>query len=162
MMLVPWLTYLAGESLGFSGIVSIMFCGIPIVKYGLPNITSWGRKVTKSFYKVIAHNLEALTFNLIGIGIFGFDLPYKSLGGFFIFGAFISLSIARAANVALCSWIINKFSTGKLTRSQQIVLWFSGFRGAMGTPIVFAFPIKTSFGSTGSIVTWSHSGIVLQ
>ncbi len=42
MILVPWVSYLLGEGLSLSGIVSIMFCGIAMARYALPNLSENG------------------------------------------------------------------------------------------------------------------------
>jgi len=45
MILIPWVSYLVGEGTGLSGIVVIMFCGITITKYALPNLTKISKRV---------------------------------------------------------------------------------------------------------------------
>lgn len=45
MFIVPWVSYLIAEALEFSGIVSIIFCGISMARYAIPNLSKSGRKV---------------------------------------------------------------------------------------------------------------------
>ncbi len=47
LIIVPWFSYLVAEGLKMSGIVSILFCGITMAKYTLPNVSESGRKVNK-------------------------------------------------------------------------------------------------------------------
>ena len=49
MILVPWVSYLVGEGFGLSGIICIMFCGISMAKYALPNLSEPGKKVKSKF-----------------------------------------------------------------------------------------------------------------
>lgn len=74
-----------------SGIVGIMFCGIAMARYALPNLSENGLKVNitknnkiiilfqimKKLYHTLAYNFENIVFIFIGIGFFGFDLAYK-------------------------------------------------------------------------------------
>jgi len=43
---MPWICYLLAESLHLSGIVAILFCGIGMSRYTLPNLTKQGAIVT--------------------------------------------------------------------------------------------------------------------
>lgn len=75
-----------------SGIVGIMFCGIAMARYALPNLSENGLKVKalekfinnrfvkimKKLYHTLAYNFENIVFLFIGIGFFGFELAYKS------------------------------------------------------------------------------------
>lgn len=45
MFIIPWVSYLIAEALEFSGIVSIIFCGISMARYAIPNLSKSGRKV---------------------------------------------------------------------------------------------------------------------
>ena len=60
-----------------SGILSIIFCGITMARYALPNITESGKRINKRFYHTLAYNFENLVFLFIGIGIVSFDLAWK-------------------------------------------------------------------------------------
>jgi len=39
MFLIPWLSYLIAEGFSLSGIVSIIFCGISMARYAVPNLS---------------------------------------------------------------------------------------------------------------------------
>jgi len=60
--------------LELSGIVSIMACGISLVRYAYPNVTEISRNSNKKLYHVLAYNSENIVFLFIGIGIVSFDL----------------------------------------------------------------------------------------
>lgn len=83
MFIIPWVSYLIAEALEFSGIVSIIFCGISMARYAIPNLSKSGRKVLIKFnynksiskiYHSLSFTFENLTFLFIGIGLIGFDL----------------------------------------------------------------------------------------
>jgi len=60
-----------------SGIVSIMFCGIAMARYALPNVSVNGRKVNKRLYSTLSYTFENLVFMFIGIGLVSFDLAWE-------------------------------------------------------------------------------------
>ena len=86
MILVPWVSYLVGEGFGLSGIICIMFCGISMAKYSLPNLSEPGKKVkskfnvylkllklTKKLYSTLGSAFENMVFLFIGLGFFSFS-----------------------------------------------------------------------------------------
>ena len=68
---------LFNKMLSLSGIVSIVFCGIAMARYSLPNVTEAGKRVNKRLYHTVAYICENLVFVFIGVGIVAFDLPWK-------------------------------------------------------------------------------------
>lgn len=44
-VIIPWVCYLISQAVGYSGIVSIVFCGIVMAKYALPNLSESGKEV---------------------------------------------------------------------------------------------------------------------
>lgn len=42
---IPWVSYLIAETLKLSGIVSIIFCGITMARYTLPNVSEHGKVI---------------------------------------------------------------------------------------------------------------------
>ena len=77
ILIVPWVTYLIAEGFGMSGIVSIIFCGISMARYAIPNLGPDGRKLTSSFYHSLAYNFENSVFIFIGVGFVGFNLNWS-------------------------------------------------------------------------------------
>jgi len=87
---IPIIAYLLGESLHLSGIVAILFCGIGMSRYTLPNLSKNGKsvilysfnhnlnKLTTQFYNVVGTILEHSVFLFIGIAVFSFSHPLKS------------------------------------------------------------------------------------
>ncbi|CAD8044287.1 unnamed protein product [Paramecium primaurelia] len=132
MFIVPWVSYLIAEALEFSGIVSIIFCGISMARYAIPNLSKSGRKSISKTYHSLSSTFENLTFLFIGIGLIGFDLYWDQMGvGLFLI-TFFAILFARLANIVSMSFIANWFrSANKINKNQQVFLWFSGFRGAM-------------------------------
>lgn len=60
-----------------SGIVSIVFCGISMARYVLPNVSDNSKKVNKRLYHTLAYTFENLVFIFMGIGFVSFDLAWQ-------------------------------------------------------------------------------------
>ncbi|KRX04262.1 hypothetical protein PPERSA_11386 [Pseudocohnilembus persalinus] len=77
LVIIPWVSYLIASMFNMSGILSIMFCGISMARYTMPNVTEQGKAINKRFYHTLAYNFENLVFLFIGIGIISFDLAWE-------------------------------------------------------------------------------------
>lgn len=108
----------------------------------------------KKLYHTLAYNFENIVFLFIGIGFFGFELAYKffffyfflsqsanplrDMGAMLFICSFLAINLARYFMVFLISEILNFYRTvNKITPTFKFVMWFSGFRGAMGFPFSF-------------------------
>lgn len=109
LFVIPWVSYLIAEGFQLSGIVSIMFCGISMARYALPNVGENGIKVNNRFYHTLAYNCENLVFLFIGIGIVCFKLAWAKMGFFFFFFCFIAFNLARLVNIEICSYLLNRY-----------------------------------------------------
>ncbi|KAL4493449.1 hypothetical protein ABPG72_007457 [Tetrahymena utriculariae] len=132
LFLIPWVSYLIAEVLKLSGIVSIMFCGIAMARYALPNVSENSRKVNKKLYHTLAYTFENLVFIFIGIGLVSFDLAWKETGvSLFILG-FLIINLARYFNIEIITYMLNRYrAKNKVNKTFRFIMWFSGFRGAM-------------------------------
>ncbi|EGR30074.1 sodium hydrogen, putative [Ichthyophthirius multifiliis] len=132
LTIIPWVSYLVAEGLQLSGIVSIVFCGIAMVRYALPNVTENNQKVNKRLYNILAYTFENLVFIFIGVGFVCFDLAWKEMGVSLFVCAFLIINLARYINVETVSYFLNKYRTTNIVNKNfRFILWFSGFRGAM-------------------------------
>ena len=62
--------------MNLSGIVTIIFCGISMTRYALPNVTAFHEKLNNKFYHTIAHSCENIIFIFIGLGIVSLELAW--------------------------------------------------------------------------------------
>ncbi|EAS03124.2 transporter, monovalent cation:proton antiporter-2 (CPA2) family protein (macronuclear) [Tetrahymena thermophila SB210] len=132
LFLIPWVSYLIAEVLKLSGIVSIMFCGIAMARYALPNVSENSRKVNKKLYNTLAYTFENLVFIFIGIGLVSFDLAWKEMGASLFILGFLIINLARYFNIEIITYMLNRYRTkNKINKTFRFIMWFSGFRGAM-------------------------------
>lgn len=67
------------------------------------------------------------------------------MGAMLFICSFLSINLARYLMVAIIGEILNFYRfSNKITSSFKNVIWFSGFRGAMGY-ILFSFKFNKSF-----------------
>ena len=93
-------------------------------------------------YETVAHSAETLVFIFLGLGLFAFNHPYKQMGWAMVPLTIFNLCIARALNVGIVSYLVNKSrTTKKINRKFQFVMWVSGLRGAMA----YALALKSTF-----------------
>lgn len=146
----PWVCYLVAEAFKLSGIVSILFCGIIMARYTVPNLSDLSRAVVGKAYSVCAHAAEILVFIFLGLGLFSFDLSFSKLGVGLFIATFLATLIARGCNVLTCSAVLNRFRTHKISSSFKLVIWVSAPRGA----VAFALAISAQhvLGQEGEIM----------
>jgi len=132
MIFVPWVSYLVGEGLELSGIVCIMFCGISMAKYALPNLSEPGKRLTRKLYSTMGTAFENLVFIFMGFGFFTFPISFENVGYALLIFSFVIIIFSRFVQIKLLSTILNNFRTqSKINERFQFVMFYSGFRGAM-------------------------------
>jgi len=149
MIIIPWVAYLIGEGFNLSGVVVLLFCGISITKYALPHLTPSGKKLTQNLYHTLSSASENLVFLFIGIGFFSFEHHWKKFNWIIFLLSFIIIIASRHIQVMLISRITNMFrKEKKIPKSHQMVMSYSGFRGAM------AFALATN-----AVKTYEDNGV---
>ena len=92
----------------FSGIVSILFCGIIISRYSLLNLNEKSFEIVNKLCSTVSELFEKIAFLIIGVSVFAFEYPLKDIGFLNYFVCFCILLIARFFNIYILSFIINK------------------------------------------------------
>jgi len=101
--------------------------------YAMENITQQARDNITEIYHTVASNFESLAFIFIGLSVFGFEHNLSSIGWDTIILNFLVLLFARYCNIYGVSYILSFFKSTQISPTFQFVMWFSGFRGAMGS-----------------------------
>ncbi|VDL99954.1 unnamed protein product [Schistocephalus solidus] len=130
LILLAYLSYILGDCLGWSGLISMVGCGLVQAAYAFNNISNDSRVALRQIVKQIAEVCESLIFFLIGISLFISDLRWSS--GFCLWGIVICV-IVRALVVLLLSWLINFFRINDMSISfrEQFILVYGSLRGAV-------------------------------
>ena len=172
LVLFPYAAYMLSEGLGLSGIVSILFCGIVMAYYTTQNLSRRTKEASFDFFRVLASLSETFVFVYMGISFFTLDVTlttFISYVKFFVL-SLIACLVARAANVFPAARIANSLGLaprtrsgrrGKIPRSYQVMLWFSGLRGAIAFALALDAKEKLG-GEAGNVILTSTLLIVLS
>ncbi|XP_032082264.1 sodium/hydrogen exchanger 7 isoform X2 [Thamnophis elegans] len=134
--LMSWSTFLLAEACGFTGVVSVLFCGITQAHYTYNNLSVESRSRTKQLFEVLHFLAENFIFSYMGLALFTFQKHVFS--PVFIIGAFLAVFLGRAAHIYPLSFFLNLGRRHKISWNFQHMMMFSGLRGAMA----FALSIR--------------------
>ena len=132
-----FLTFTAAERLGFSGICALFVCGVLCRHYAYHNLSGDAKGAATSLFLTLAALCETALSTLLGVALFDYvvwpdmwDLSLACL-------TLPVLFVARAFNIfplsALANWLRRgrKHQQRAITWPMQVVMWFSGMRGAL-------------------------------
>ncbi|CAH8604345.1 unnamed protein product [Heterobilharzia americana] len=139
MLLLAYFSYIMADCVGWSGIISMIGCGLIQAAYAFHNI---GEKYLKSVHlltKMLAEVSEAVIFLFLGIQVISYKLEWHT--GFIIWGTILCL-LSRSIVIFSITAIVNyvNIDETKITLAQQIVLIYGGLRGA----VAFALAVLIS------------------
>uniref|UniRef100_A0A4W4DNL7 Sodium/hydrogen exchanger n=1 Tax=Electrophorus electricus TaxID=8005 RepID=A0A4W4DNL7_ELEEL len=171
--LMSWSTFLLAEACGFTGVVSVLFCGITQAHYTYNNLSEESTKCTKQLFEVLHFLAENFIFSYMGLALFTFQ--NHVFCPIFIIGAFIAIFIGRASNIYPLSFLLNLGRRHKIGRNFQHMMMFAGLRGAMAfalairdtatyarqmmfttTLLIVFFTVWVFGGGTTPMLSWLH------
>uniref|UniRef100_A0A914Z5V6 Sodium/hydrogen exchanger n=1 Tax=Panagrolaimus superbus TaxID=310955 RepID=A0A914Z5V6_9BILA len=149
-LLFPYLAYLIAELGHYSGILSIVVCGLFMKPYVRRNMGEDATITVKYFLKTIASHSEAMIFIFLGLSTFSRNHTWDP---WFIAVTVASCFIYRFIGTYLFSAICNKFRVEKIGLVEQFIMAYGGLRGAICYGLVMtldkdSIPAKDMFVST--------------
>lgn len=145
-MLAAWASYLLGEEIGVSGVISTVACGIVIGWFQHEVLTASVRMRGTAFWQVVIFALEALVFILIGLSLRG---VLARMGGTENTLATTGPAVAAVVAAVVVSrfvWVYGAEAVRALVtrtafdaRSSTIVGW-AGMRGVVTLAVALALP----------------------
>ncbi|KAF7635019.1 Sodium/hydrogen exchanger [Meloidogyne graminicola] len=133
LLMFAYLPYGFAESFSLSGIMAILFCAIIMSQYTHLNISPITQITFQQTFRTISFVAETCTFAYLGLALFTIELIlYKIL-----------LFVSRAASVFPLSSLVNRFSKTKISMKNQIIMWFSGMRGAVALALALHMEVET-------------------
>ncbi|KAI5062725.1 hypothetical protein GOP47_0023264 [Adiantum capillus-veneris] len=161
VVLFPYFSYMLAESVGLSGIVAILFCGVVMKHYMFPNLSINAQAFTSSFFELISSLAETFVFIYMGLDIAIEDQSWSHVG--FIFFSIIFMVVARAANVFPCAYLVNLIRplSRQIPLKHQKALCFSGLRGAMAFALALQSTHDLPEGHGRTIFTATTAIVVL-
>ncbi|XP_019752341.1 sodium/hydrogen exchanger 7 isoform X1 [Hippocampus comes] len=171
--LMSWSTFLLAEACGFTGVVSVLFCGITQAHYTYNNLSGESTKRTKQLFEVLHFLAENFIFSYMGLALFTFQNHIFS--PIFITGAFVAIFLGRALNIYPLSFLLNLGRRHKIKGNFQHMMMFAGLRGAMAfalairdtatyarqmifttTLLIVFFTVWVFGGGTTPMLSWLH------
>ncbi|VDD78602.1 unnamed protein product [Mesocestoides corti] len=130
ILLMSYFSYIMGETLGWSGIISMIGCGLVQADYAFHNISASSLTTVRTMIKEIAEIGESFIFFLIGVQLFSAEIQWNT--GFCLWGL-VACLVARTIVVFALTFIINWINLNSLrvTLRQQAILIYGGLRGAV-------------------------------
>ena len=144
--LMSYSTFLIAESVGLTGIVTVLFCGISQAHYTYNNLTKESQVATKQIFGLLNFLAENFIFIYMGLTVFTFEDHHWDPG--FIAWTFLACAISRACNIYPLSFILNLRRSKKIQPKAQHMLFFSGLRGA----VAFALAIRNTEGTVRQLM----------
>ncbi|KAJ3203903.1 hypothetical protein HDU82_006225, partial [Entophlyctis luteolus] len=156
LILFAYISYLLADVLGLTGIISIFFCGIAMAHYAAGNLSEEARKASKVTLRLLAFVCETFIFLYLGLGLlsFGSKASYDPL---MIIFACVAILVSRT-HVFVILGIKNlllkhqakdalhpEATTSPVPMNQQILIWFSGLRGAVAFALGVTFLEQDAF-----------------
>mmetsp|Transcript_38347 Transcript_38347/g.98738 ORF Transcript_38347/g.98738 Transcript_38347/m.98738 type:complete len:536 (-) Transcript_38347:133-1740(-) len=148
LVLFPYIAWMLAQGAGLSGIVSILFCGILMAHYCYNNLSPSAQDHSRRLFKIVATLAELFIFIYLGLALFSFDEFWDCAAASSTISEHVSLIIVtiliclvtRVMNVLPNIAIVNAFRPKhhKINAKFQLVIWYSGLRGAMA----FALSVK--------------------
>ncbi|CAF1312049.1 unnamed protein product [Adineta ricciae] len=154
-VLMSYSTFLASEAAGLTGIVAVLFCGIFQAHYTYNNLSIESKQRTRDLFELF--NFLAENFIFIYIGITLFTFPSQQWDIRFIILSIMAIALARTLCIVLLSFILNLARKNPISWQWQMMLIFSGLRGAFA----FALAIRNVSTHARSLMYTTTSVIVI-
>jgi len=146
IILFAYLSYIVASICHFSGLIAIFFCGITMSDYTWMNFSEVGKMSVHRCVLAVAYCAETMIFVYLGTSLFSFRHHYKAE---MIFLTLLLCFGARFIGIFGLTPIVNLGRKRKITLREQVVLWFSGLRGA----IAFALSVELFHISEGDEIS---------
>ncbi len=127
---MSYLAYILAETIHWSGIISLIGCGVMQKRYAFPNISKKSYTTVKYSVKTLASFSDCIIFLFLGIVAFKDTLVFKPVG--FILWTIVLCLVIRFIGVFSLSWIINKRRIKQISYKEQFIMAYGGLRGAVG------------------------------
>ncbi|KJH51114.1 sodium/hydrogen exchanger 3 [Dictyocaulus viviparus] len=140
LLVFAYIPYGFAEAVSLSGIMAILFCGITMSQYTQQNISPVTQITFRQTFRTISFVAETSTFAYIGMAFFTIKLNFQPS---LIFWSIVLCLVSRALNIFPISYAVNKCRREvQISMKNQIVLWFSGMRGAVCFALVLYMEVE--------------------
>ncbi|XP_075567405.1 sodium/hydrogen exchanger 4 [Pelecanus crispus] len=138
VFMFSYLSYLSAETLYISGILAMTACAVTMKKYVEENVSQNSYTTIKYFMKMLSSVSETLIFMFMGVSTVGKNHEWNWA---FICFTLLFCLIWRTLSVFALFYISNKFRTYPFTFKDQLIISYSGLRGASSFSLAFLLPV---------------------
>ncbi|XP_029648211.1 Na(+)/H(+) exchanger beta isoform X1 [Octopus sinensis] len=150
---LAFLSYLLAEMFAFSGIISLIGCGLIQAQYAFNNITRKSKTTVKYFAKVASTATEIVIFLFLGLALVEPNHEWHT--GFVLWTIFLCL-IYRFIIVYIITFLLNNldmYRVRKVGYDEQFIMSYGGLRGAVCFSLVATldpskYPLRNLFVTT--------------
>ncbi|VDK20845.1 unnamed protein product [Taenia asiatica] len=130
LILMSYIAYMVGDLFGWSGIISMIVCGVFQAAYAFRNLAPLEVILLRNAVEQISSICEAVIFLLLGLEVMATHLIWHT--GFIITAVILCL-FARALITFILSAIVNhnKPRHSQIHWSEQLIISYGGLRGAV-------------------------------
>lgn len=166
--------YYISESLAFSGIISLLSCGIAMAHYTWYNLSPQGKTISSVSFSILGAIAESLVFAYIGLCVFTYSPgPYEEDDSDYYwslsFIGFMTLIVivGRVAAVFTSHGLFSLCQKKKdVTIRELLFISYGGMiRGAIAFGLVLKIPVKNEegelFKERGAVVTTTLALVII-
>jgi len=133
VFVTAYFAYIFAETVHWSGIISLIGCGISQKRYGFRNMSKKSLTTVKFATKTMAGFSDAVIFLFLGVTAVRENLRWHT--GFILWTCVLCL-VVRFAGVLLLTALLNTARMKKISWREQFILSYGGLRGAVGFSLV--------------------------
>ncbi|XP_064113705.1 LOW QUALITY PROTEIN: Na(+)/H(+) exchanger beta-like [Macrobrachium nipponense] len=130
---LAYLCYLTAELFHFSGIISLIVCGLVQAHYAFQNISQKSYACVKYFTKMASATSDTIIFMFLGMVLVSDDHVWHT--GFVLWTVSLCL-VFRFIGVFLLTGIMNHYRIKKINIEEQFIAAYGGLRGAVAFSLV--------------------------
>ena len=153
---MSYFSYIFADAIGWSGIISLICCGIVQKRYAFRNISRKSYGTIKYGVQTLAAFSDCIIFLFLGIETIVREEFAWHLS--FTLWTLLLCVVFRFAGVFLLSSIVNTFRFKKISKKEQFIIGYGGLRGAVGfsmaTILPNSNPLKGAFLATAMAVIY--------
>lgn len=130
VLLSAYLSYVAADLAGLSGIVALFFSGVLMSHYHLYNIAEESATALRHLLTTASFLAENFIFIYLGMSVVAYS-GYFTWDWRFIFANLVACLIGRMLNAFPMCMLANVGRKDKIPWSYMVVIWFAGLRGSI-------------------------------
>uniref|UniRef100_K3X285 Sodium/hydrogen exchanger n=1 Tax=Globisporangium ultimum (strain ATCC 200006 / CBS 805.95 / DAOM BR144) TaxID=431595 RepID=K3X285_GLOUD len=130
ILLSAYLSYVAADLAGLSGIVALFFSGVLMSHYHLYNIAEESATALRHLLTTASFMAENFIFIYLGMSVVAYA-GYFTWDWGFIFVNLVACLVGRMLNAFPMCMIANLGRDEKIPWSYMVVIWFAGLRGSI-------------------------------